>query len=154
MICRKESFYFKQMYCAFLTQMTRGYFGRYQLSVHGPFFLWVSQCACAWHTWKRQRSQVPRRAGLRAALCFPRKALGFACMDKLPRGTSCVRVGSLHGSAALWRDRGKVSECFLKSCGCLSVVSGPGSAFELGVKSRLFLCSSVYIQRFCSRQSN
>lgn len=57
-------------------------------------------------------------------------------------------VGSLHDAAALWRDQGKVSECFLKSCGCLSVVSGSGSAFELRVRSSLFLGSSAYTQRF------
>lgn len=65
-----------------------------------------------------------------------------------------MRVGSLRDAAALWRDQGKVSECFLRSCGCLSVVSGSGSAFELGVRSSLFLCSSVYTQKFCSMELN
>lgn len=55
-------------------------------------------------------------------------------------------VGSLQGAAALWRNRGEMSECSLKSWGCLSVVSGSGSAFELGVRSSFFLCSSVYTQ--------
>lgn len=56
-------------------------------------------------------------------------------------------VGCLHGAAALWRELGKASGCFGKSCGCLSVVLGPGSGFELGVRSSLLLCSSACTQR-------
>lgn len=55
-----------------------------------------------------------------------------------------MRVGSLHGAAPLWRDQGKVSECFLKSCGCFSMVSGSGTAFELGVRSSLFVLKCIY----------
>lgn len=110
----------------------------------------LGQGACAWRAWEQAASSSAQESWAKSCSLVPRKALGFGCMDKLPRDTSCVRVGSLHSAAALWRDQGKVSECFLKSCGCLSVVSGSGSAIELGVRSSLFLCSSVYARRFCS----
>lgn len=53
-------------------------------------------------------------------------------------------VGCFHGAAAVWKELGKASGCFRKSYGCLPMVLGPGSAFELGVTSRFQLCSCMH----------
>lgn len=117
--------------------------------MHGPFCLWVSVHVPG-TSGKRQRPQVPRRARLRAALCFSGRLQGLAIWVSCPEAPAACGL-ALCMVLLLSGEIRAVSECFLKSCGCPSVVSGPGSAFELEVRSSLLLCSGVYMKRFLSK---
>lgn len=143
LVWRNESFYFRCVLC-FLTQMISESFWDTGHPCTDPS---ASGSVCAWHVWEQGRVlDSAQESWAKSCSPSPREARGFGYMDKSPSGTSCADAGCLHGAAALWRELGKESGCFLKSCGCLSMVLGPGSAFELGVRSRLLLCS-VYAHK-------